>query len=83
MYRDADLLLTLTPQEKDRILKIEPGLRIEVVPHGTDTEKFSPFPDNVKEVSVAFLGNYPHNPNADAVMFFIRKMWPGKVKGNI
>lgn len=84
MYRDVDLLLTLTPQEKDRILKIEPGLRIEVVPHGTDTERFSPFPDNEKEVSVAFLGNYPHNPNSDAVMFFIRKMWPGiklRIKG--
>ena len=84
MYRDADLLLTLTPQEKDRILKIEPGLKIEVVPHGTDTERFSPFGDNEKEVSVAFLGNYPHNPNADAVMFFIRKIWPDiklRIKG--
>ncbi|GAG20166.1 unnamed protein product, partial [marine sediment metagenome] len=66
MYKYADLLLTLTPQEKERILKIEPDLKIEVVPHGTDTERFSPFPESDREISVAFLGNYPHNPNADA-----------------
>ncbi|MBA7487029.1 hypothetical protein ES707_22591 [subsurface metagenome] len=76
MYKDADLLLTLTPQERERILKIEPVLRIEVVPHGTDTEWFNPFPESDKEISVAFLGNYPHNSNADAVMFFIREIWP-------
>ncbi|MES0342132.1 MAG: glycosyltransferase [Candidatus Humimicrobiaceae bacterium] len=76
MYKYADLLLTLTPQEKERILKIEPDLKIEVVPHGTDTERFSLFPESDREISVAFLGNYPHNPNADAVMFFIREIWP-------
>ncbi len=76
MYKYADLLLTLTPQEKERILKIEPDLKIEVVPHGTDTGWFSPFPESDREISVAFLGNYPHNPNADAVMFFIREIWP-------
>ncbi len=75
MYKYADLLLTLTPQEKERILKIEPDLKIEVVPHGTDTGWFSPFPESNREISVAFLGNYPHNPNADAVMFFIREIW--------
>ncbi len=41
MYREADKVLTLTPQGKEELLEIGPDLDISVVPHGVDVEKFS------------------------------------------
>ncbi|GAH80277.1 unnamed protein product, partial [marine sediment metagenome] len=54
---------SLTPEEREGLLRYAPGLDIDVVPHGVDTEKFSPVSPGEQEMSVAFLGNYPHDPN--------------------
>jgi len=76
MYQGVDKVITLTPQEREEILHYAPDLDIEVVPHGVDTDKFIPMPLKDREKSVAFLGNYPHHPNRDAVMYFIKAVWP-------
>ena len=75
MYRQADKVLTLTPEEKESVLKYDPTLDIEVVPHGVDTDYFIPRSGQVQETAVGFLGNYPHDPNRDAVMYFLTEMW--------
>lgn len=75
MYRQADKVLTLTPEEKESLLKYDPTLNIEVVPHGVDTDYFIPRSGQVQETAVGFLGNYPHDPNRDAVMYFLTEMW--------
>lgn len=76
MYRDADRIITLTPQEREGLLNYVPDLQIDVVPHGTDIEFFVPVPIEERETSVAFLGNYPHDPNRDAVIHFVENVWP-------
>ena len=76
MYRQADKVLTLTPEERDCLLQYDPKLNIAVVPHGVDTENFVPGSNAAQEPAVGFLGNYPHDPNRDAVMYFLREMWP-------
>jgi len=76
MYRDVDKVITLTPQERERLLQYAPDLDIDVVPHGVDTEKFAPVSPEEQEMSIAFLGNYPHDPNRDAVIYFIKDIWP-------
>jgi glycosyltransferase involved in cell wall biosynthesis len=80
LYAGVDKVITLTPQERDGLLTYRPDLDIDVVPHGTDTDFFSPAPPEAREFSVAFLGNYPHDPNRDAAMHFIGDMWP-QIKG--
>ncbi len=76
IYRNADKVLTLTPQGKEELLEIEPELDIAVVPHGVDTDKFS-FSDFVKkEKNIVFVGNYLHYPNVDAVLYFANEIWP-------
>jgi len=75
MYRNADKILTLTPQGKEELSAIDPELKIDVVPHGVDVEKFSfPISESEKK-NIVFVGNYLHFPNADAVMFFYREFW--------
>lgn len=76
MYREVDKVLTLTPEEKDGLLQYDPTLDIAVVPHGVDTEHFAPGSKAAQEPAVGFLGNYPHDPNRDAVMYFLGEMWP-------
>ena len=76
MYRDADKVITLTPEEREGLLGYAPNLDIDVVPHGVDTEKFTPVSPKEQKMGVAFLGNYPHDPNRDAVMYFIEHIWP-------
>jgi glycosyltransferase involved in cell wall biosynthesis len=77
MYADADKVLTLTPEGRDELLEIRPGLDISVVPHGVDVEGFRPAGrDKEAAPTVMFLGNYPHDPNRDAVMYFATEVWP-------
>jgi len=76
MYADADRVLVLTPEGKEELLQIRPDLDISVVPHGVDVDYFCATADTAKEQAVMFLGNYPHDPNRDAVVYFHEKVWP-------
>lgn len=75
MYREADKVLTLTPQGKEELLAICPDLDIAIVPHGVDVEKFAFSKPEGHEKSIVFVGNYLHYPNADAVLYFYNEIW--------
>ena len=76
MYSHADKVLTLTPQGKEELLAVCPGLDIDVVPHGVDVQAFPFSPEAGQENSLVFLGNYLHYPNVDAVLYFHDEIWP-------
>ena len=83
MYADADKVLTLTPEGRDELLAVRPGLNISVVPHGVDVEGFKPASDRPQHPpTVTFLGNFPHDPNRDAMVFFAEESWP-KIKKQV
>ncbi len=75
MYAQADKVLTLTPQGRDELLAIRPGLDIGIVPHGVDVEHFAYSDPDKGEQSVVFVGNYLHYPNVDAVIYFYQEIW--------
>jgi len=76
MYADADRVLVLTPEGKQELLNIRPELDISVVPHGVDVDFFCACGEGAREPAVMFLGNYPHDPNRDAVLYFYESIWP-------
>jgi glycosyltransferase involved in cell wall biosynthesis len=76
MYRNADKVITLTPQGRDELLAIAPDLDIAIVPHGVDVEIFAYSPQAEEANSLMFLGNYLHYPNVDAVLYFHEEIWP-------
>jgi polysaccharide biosynthesis protein PslH len=77
MYADADKVLTLTPEGRDELLAVRKGLDISVVPHGVDIEGFKPAAEKAAHPpTVMFLGNFPHDPNRDAMVFFAQEAWP-------
>jgi glycosyltransferase involved in cell wall biosynthesis len=80
MYRNADKVLTLTPQGKKELLAISPDLDIAIIPHGVDVDAFSFTPEAGEKNSLVFLGNYLHYPNVDAVLYFHETIWPSLKK---
>lgn len=81
MYASADKVLTLTEEGRDELLEERPRLDIEVVPHGVDTDSFQPQPKpSGTPPTVTFLGNYLHDPNRDAIVWFIQESWPAVKK---
>jgi len=78
MYQAADLLLSLTSEDKDILVRYEPELekKIKVVPHGVDTEFYHP-PEkrDSRSKKILFLGNYRHHPNVHAVQTFMESCW--------
>jgi glycosyltransferase involved in cell wall biosynthesis len=77
MYADADKVLTLTPEGRDELLAIRGDLDISVVPHGVDIDSFKPAAERPGHPpTVMFLGNFPHDPNRDAMVYFALEAWP-------
>lgn len=78
MYQAADLLLSLTSEDKDILVRYEPELekKTRVVPHGVDTQFYHPPPKrDSKSKKILFLGNYRHHPNVHAVQTFMEFCW--------
>jgi glycosyltransferase involved in cell wall biosynthesis len=76
MYAQADKVLTLTPQGKNELLAIRSDLDIDIVPHGVDVDHFFYSDPGEGDPSIVFVGNYLHNPNVDAVLYFHQEIWP-------
>ena len=76
----ADRALAVTETEKQAILQKWPEAVVEVVPT-VHSVRISPMPW-VARKDLVFIGGYDHEPNVDAVMWFVREVFP-KVLGQI
>jgi len=78
LYRSADIVVTLTEEERQDILKLDPNIRIALSRYGVDTERFRPPPEGAagREESLVFTAYYRDEPNRDAVLWFARAVWP-------
>jgi len=57
VWREAGAIVAVGEGLKQAALKIEPGLNIEVIPNGVDTERFKPGPARTgKEFRLLFVG---------------------------
>ena len=70
----SDVVFTVSEEEKEYLLKEIPGLRVEVIPNIHDVKKtVTPFS---KRSDIMFIGSFFHQPNEDAVFFFVREIFP-------
>ena len=77
-YAQADLIVTITPEDNELLLQDIPNINTFIIPnihdiHASDDEK-TPFP------SLIFIGIFSHEPNVDAVLYFYREIWPTIIK---
>jgi glycosyltransferase involved in cell wall biosynthesis len=70
----ADRSLAITETEKQAILQKWPEAVVEVVPN-VHSVRISPMPW-VARKGLLFIGGYDHEPNVDAVIWFVQEVFP-------
>jgi SAM-dependent methyltransferase len=70
----ADLVLAVTPDEKESLLAEAPDARVEVIP--TIHTSRPPSDLGHKREGLMFIGGFEHVPNVDAVKWFVEEVFP-------
>ena len=74
--RKFDAILTMCEEDANAILRFSPDLPMGVSPMGVDTEYFQPDEQQPEPESMVYTGYYEHHPNEDAVVYFVREIFP-------
>ena len=74
--RKFDAILTMCQEDAHAILRFSPDLPMGVSPMGVDTEYFQPDEQQPEPESMVYTGYYEHHPNEDAVVYFVREIFP-------
>lgn len=70
-----DVNIMVSAADADTLSKISSGARTAVVPNGVDLSYFSP-DDTNQEPALVYTGGMNMFANRDAVMYFLRDIWP-------
>ena len=79
IYRKADLLITVTEEDKNALLVENARLRIAVIPNIHEIPEATPRKERQPE-SFLFVGNFIHKPNGDAIEYFCLRILPLLIK---
>ncbi len=72
----ADLCLAISEEDATRLRRINPRIKVAVVPGGTDTEYFKPRPKIEEPYTIVYVGLMNWFPNVDAVLWFYHAIFP-------
>lgn len=75
-YRRFDGALAMSEVDRQHLLRIAPGVPVWTVPNGVDVEWFKPRSVPIDPDLVVFSGAMDWQPNADAVVWFTRRVLP-------
>lgn len=80
IWKSADRVVAMSDSDKKAMIKLVPGLNIEVVPNGVDIEYYSKARKvDLTNPKVLYVGNFKWLQNVEAVEFLLDKVWP-KIK---
>ena len=77
-----DRSLVVSRKEAELLHAEDSTLSISVIENGVDCELYQPLPEPASKPALLFLGVLSYPPNTDAVMWFVREIWP-LVRGEI
>jgi polysaccharide biosynthesis protein PslH len=70
-------IIAVSENDRQQMLKLDPGCSISVVPTGVDTQKFAIAPPaSVNPPRIVFIGSMDWEPNIDAVGYFLQEIFP-------
>jgi glycosyltransferase involved in cell wall biosynthesis len=77
-YRDADGVYLCSTADEQRLLEQIPGARTAVIPNAADVEYYQSCATDPPSDgrSVVYFGLLSTVPNVDAVIYFIKEIWP-------
>ncbi len=73
MYRQTDMVLTVTEEDRRRLREELPELSVGI---STDIHPLTGEDRDGRGLDLVFVGNYKHDPNEDAVLYFARDIFP-------
>jgi glycosyltransferase involved in cell wall biosynthesis len=76
--RSFDRVVVMTEPDRRRLLALAPRARADAAPTGVDLDAFAArrAEPALEPPTLAFVGHYPHYPNEDALIWFLREAWP-------
>jgi GT2 family glycosyltransferase/MoaA/NifB/PqqE/SkfB family radical SAM enzyme len=75
-FKKIDRVVTLSREDENVLRGFFPKTDITLVPTGVDLKHFS-LENNVRKTKkLIFVGHYRHYPNEDAVVYFVKKIFP-------
>jgi glycosyltransferase involved in cell wall biosynthesis len=75
VYRKADVVIAVSDEDRS-ILRREAGnLPVEVIPNIHVVPPLAKFKQSISK-SLLFIGNFRHDPNVDAMLYFCREVLP-------
>lgn len=78
--KEFDAALVISPLDKEYIKQNPKAGRIKIVPNGVDIDYFTPDDEEKQGSQLVFMGTIGYFPNYDAVLFFLRKIFPSILK---
>ena len=81
MYRNVDRVLVLTPEERNELMAFSLNIPITIIRGGVDLEYFAPTEKRPERhhSNLIYTGHFMDELNRDAVIWFIKDVWP-KIK---
>lgn len=76
MYRSADRILVLTPQDRFTMQYYAPDLAISVAPSGVDIERLKYSPEERRDPIILMTGYMKDPANEDGAVWFAHHVWP-------
>ncbi|MEZ4572027.1 MAG: glycosyltransferase family 4 protein [Thermomicrobiales bacterium] len=77
LVRRVDGLAVTSERDGEAFARLFSGFQPVVVPNAVDTESFRPPVAEADGLEILFFGAMDYFPNADAVLYFYREIWPG------
>ena len=71
-----DINLVVSELDKERLLNIALNSKIAVIPNGVNINYFKPLNSKIKRHNIVFAGRMNAYPNEDAVIWFLKEIWP-------
>lgn len=76
IFRQVDLGITVSELDKCVLSRLCPEGVFLVVENGIDPDRFFPSEDLGEQRKLLWLGGFDHYPNKEAILFFLRKIYP-------
>lgn len=79
-YSEADILISISAEERKELKKYFPNKKIIIIPTCTDVKKTDKNFSQRKDI--CYFGFFGYKPNTDAVNYFIKNIFPKFLKNN-
>lgn len=76
-WQAADRVIAMSSVDKNKMKRLSPKLKVDIVPNGVDMESFKTIKHrNHKQSTILFVGNFRWLQNREAAERLIKEIWP-------